>query len=507
MKTKKEVKGKEKFFWADQIAEQIVKRNKGKNIYTCAAGIGVSGTLHIGNFRDAITTDLMVKALKDIGKKVRFIYSWDDFDRFRKVPANIPSSHEKYLGMPVSEVPAPSGKGKYAEYFEKPFEKELKKVGISPEFISQSKMYGECKYADMIKVAIDKRKEIIEILNEYRKEPLKKDWYPFMVYCEKCKKDFTKIINIKDYIVEYECKCGFKDKFDYRKKGIVKLTWRVDWPMRWKYEKLDFEPGGADLGAAGGSMMTSDRIVKKIFDYNPPLHVYYEFIRLKGVGSKISGSSGNALTINQVLEVYEPEILRYLFVGTKPKTNFNISFDNDIIKIYDEFDSLERKYYEKLATPQEKRFYELSVLKLKKTKPRKTSFRHLITLVQVGKLKGLSKEDKIRAEKVESWLEKYANIDMKFEVQEKIHEDVSLSDKQKQALKILKETLKAKKSLTEEKLFSEFYNICQTVEIKNTEFFTGAYNVLINRNKGPRLASLILAIGNEKVIKLLNHIK
>ena len=274
--------------------------------------------------------------------------------------------------------------------------------------------------------------------------------------------------------------------------------------MRWFYEKLDFEPGGADLGAAGGAMVTSDEIVKKIFKYNPPFHVFYEVIRPKGVGIKISGSLGNALTINDVLEIYEPEILRYLFVGTKPKTNFNISFDNDVIKIYDDFDELERKYYKNLATSQEKRIYELSVLKLSKSKPNKTNFRHLITLVQIGKIKNLNKEDKIRAGKVSNWIDKYAGEDMKFEIQDKIK--INLTKKQKEALISLKEVLTNKK-LNENQLFNEFYNICKSVGINNKEFFESAYRTIINKNKGPRLADLILVTGKEKIIKLLNQIK
>lgn len=252
--------------------------------------------------------------------------------------------------------------------------------------------------------------------------------------------------------------------------------------------------------------MTSDEIVKKIFGYDSPLHTYYEFIRLKGFGNKISGSLGNALTIDQVLEVYEPEILRYLFVGTKPKTNFNISFDNDIIKIYDEFDLLERKYYENLATPQERRIYELSKLKITKEKPKKENFRHLITLVQIKKIKDFNKENKIRAEKVSNWIDKYASDDFKFEVQKTINKDVSLSDKQKKSLVELKKILETKK-LNEDQLFNEFYNICNSVEIKNNDFFEGAYNVIINRNKGPRLTNLIVSIGKEKIIKLLGQIK
>ena len=497
----------EKFFWADQIAEQIIKKNPKHSQYVCASGITPSGTIHIGNFREVITTELVVRALKNMGKKVRFVYSWDDYDRFRKVPSNIPENkkkeYENYIGMPVSEVPSPFSKGKYSNYFEKNFAEELKKVGIKPEFISQSKMYKNCKYASLIKLAIDKRKEIISILNRYRKEPLKDNWYPIMVYCEKCKKDSTKIIGIKEYLIEYECSCGFKNKIDYRKKGIVKLTWRVDWPMRWKYEKVAYEPGGIDHSVHGGSFMTAKEITKRIFSYEPPIYQLYEWIRIKG-GKEFSSSAGNALTLNDVEEIYESEVLRYIFISTRPNKGFQISFDNDVIKIYDEFDSLEKRYYEKNANPQEKRIYELSKLKITKEKPKRESFRHLITLVQVGKIKKLNKQNKSRAKKVKNWLENHAGSDMKFDVQKKV--SIKLNKKEKNALIELRNRLR-KRNYTEKKLFNEFYDICKKIEISNKEFFEAAYKVIINKNKGPRLADLILVTGKEKIIKLLEQIR
>jgi len=140
----------EKFFWADQIADIIIKERGNKREYVCASGITPSGTIHIGNFREIITTDLVVKALEDKGKKVRFIYSWDDFDRFRKVPKNVSKEYEKYIGMPLSDIPSPFEKGKsYAQHFEKELEEQLKKVGIKPEFIYQNKMNKNCKYAKL----------------------------------------------------------------------------------------------------------------------------------------------------------------------------------------------------------------------------------------------------------------------------------------------------------------------------------------------------------------------
>ena len=85
------------YYWVDKAAEKIIKEKGNKKEYVCASGITPSGTVHIGNFREIITTDLIVKGLENKGKKVRFIYSWDDYDRFRKVPKNVNKKWEKYL--------------------------------------------------------------------------------------------------------------------------------------------------------------------------------------------------------------------------------------------------------------------------------------------------------------------------------------------------------------------------------------------------------------------------
>ena len=61
----------EKFFWADEIADRIIKERGKKKQYVCASGITPSGIVHIGNFREVITTDLVVRALRDKNKKGR----------------------------------------------------------------------------------------------------------------------------------------------------------------------------------------------------------------------------------------------------------------------------------------------------------------------------------------------------------------------------------------------------------------------------------------------------
>ena len=98
--------------WADIYADKIIREKGDKECYTCASGITPSGTVHIGNFREIISVDLVVKALRAKGKNVRFIYSWDDYDVFRKVPKNMPQPEllETFLRKPITLVPDTSGR-------------------------------------------------------------------------------------------------------------------------------------------------------------------------------------------------------------------------------------------------------------------------------------------------------------------------------------------------------------------------------------------------------------
>ena len=50
---------KELCHWADQQAAKIIKEKGDLDSYTCASGITPSGTVHIGNFREIITVDLV----------------------------------------------------------------------------------------------------------------------------------------------------------------------------------------------------------------------------------------------------------------------------------------------------------------------------------------------------------------------------------------------------------------------------------------------------------------
>ena len=522
--------------WADQTARKIVQVHQNKKTITCAAGITPSGVVHIGNFREIVTVDLisraLVDALKGSGKKVRFIYSWDDYDVFRKIPPDMPNQEmlKEHLRKAIVDVPDPYGKEEsYARHNEVEIEKHMPILGINPEYVYQSKKYRACEYSDQIKKALENKDKIVEILNKYREEPLGPDWLPIRIFCEKCGLDTVeKISYAGGYDVSYECDCGFKDTFDLRSKGVAKLQWRVDWPMRWAYEQVAFEPGGKDHSTQGGSYDTGKEIVKEVYECEAPLYIMYDFIRIKGQGGKISSSKGGVITIKEVLEVYEPAMVRWLFAGTRPGAEFAISFDMDVLKLYEDFDRCERMYYGKEEVKndkdaaQQKRIYELSAIdpeSIAKDMPVQPGFRHLTTIIQIfehdiekviefyKKNEGVKSPDDIervsaRAHCASLWLKKYAPEDMVFVVNEespqlKFHPTIRIG---------LKEFIRLLLTMdSQDAVESALFDFCKANDIPTKEFFTSAYRILISKEQGPKLVPFVYAIGKDRVLRLLQE--
>ena len=310
--------------WSDEIAQRIIAKKPDKEEYVCAAGISPSGSIHIGNFRDIATAYFVCKALERAGKKARLLFSWDELDRLRKVPVNVSKvteGFEKYIGNAYVDVPNPfnEGEGTYASYFEEEFMKSIEAFHIDMDFRYQAEMYRSGKYQDLVLLAMEKRAEIFDILDSFRtqdaEEGEREKYYPASIYCPCCGKDTTTITSYNDEtkVAEYECTCGHRGTFDFRTQFNAKLAWKVDWAMRWLYEGVDFEPGGKDHASPGGSYDTSKVIAKKIFGYDAPEFQGYEFIGIKGVAGKMSGSSGLNMTPETLLSFYQPEVILRLY--------------------------------------------------------------------------------------------------------------------------------------------------------------------------------------------------
>ena len=134
----------------------------------------------------------------------------------------------------------------------------------------------------------------------------------------------------------YKCSsCNFEETVKINETPNLKLVWRVDWPMRWAFEDVDFEPGGKDHSSRGGSFDTGQQIIHKIWGKQAPIYLQYDFVKIKGGSGKMSSSSGELFTLSQVDEIYEPQVVRWIFCIQRPNHDFAISFDEDVIKIYE----------------------------------------------------------------------------------------------------------------------------------------------------------------------------
>jgi lysyl-tRNA synthetase class 1 len=518
--------------WADLAAKRLIGQRGSKDQYVLASGITPSGTVHIGNFREVITVDLVARALRDAGKQVKFIYSWDSFDTFRKIPKGVPGEDElqKHLRRPISRVPDTRGQeSSYAGYNIKKFETELAQTAIKVDYQYQHDLYEEGLYGEGIRKALENKAEIKRILDQYRSTPLADDWIPTACYCEKCDKDemdYQRYDGEWDY--SYKCSgCGHEGTIDIRKSAHLKLNWRTDWPMRWAYYKVDFEPGGKDHSSDGGSFSTAKEIVKNVYGEEAPIYLQYDFVSIKGGPGKMSSSSGNVYSLSDVMEVYSPEMVRYIFAKQKPNVDFSIAFDEDVIKIHDEFDRLEAQAFDVPDKPNQKwgmarRVYELSMVGAVPTKPPfRPAFRILCNRLQICGGDGErvldryyqsdvgTPEDRAlfldRCQRAKKWLETYAPEEFRYKLNDKKIQVDKDPDIEK-AIVLLKDLVGKVdlETIVPKELNQSIYDdVIHSAGIEAKPFFTAVYQHLINRDQGPRLPGFLKEIGKDRLIELL----
>ena len=500
--------------WADVVAEKLLKRGEK---HVLATAITPSGPIHVGNLREVLTTEAIYRALKEKGGKAELIYIGDTFDPLRKVYPFLPSHYEKWVGMPLSEIPCPcEGHKNYAEHFLEPFLNSLKDIGVTPKIYLAHELYEKGIYKEAIKTALDKAEVIREILTNIAKRELPKHWMPLSIKCENCGKLYGEITNYEYPIVTYKCKCNFEGEVDIRKGGIGKLPWRIDWPARWKIFKVTFEAFGKDHAAAGGSWDTGKEIAKKVYEYEPPMPLVYEFIHLKGKGA-MHASTGVAISAEEVLKILPPEVLRFLFMKYEPYRHIEFDTGYGILDLVDEYDKYERVYFgvEKEDLKNARRVYELSQpYEIAQKLPIIIPYRHLAVVAQIGKnfeevleiLKRKYKLEKFdlnrlkeRYEKIVYWLKKYAPDEIKFELQYK-KPNVEIKNAEKDFLKNLLEKFE-KIEWDAEKIHTTIHEVAKETNFPAKKAFQTIYKILLAKKQGPRAGYFLQSLGKNFVLK------
>lgn len=470
--------------WLNEVLEKAQKRGGSQVV---ATGITPSGPYHLGHLREVVVGNAIFQALKEEGLDAQLIYIVDDFDHLRKLYPFLPDSFTKYIGQPLSRIPAPDEKfkGSYADYYLEPFLKVLKELDINPKIYRATEIYEKGLLKETIKIALEKKEKIRKVLEKVSGHKLSSNWSPYRPWCKKCQRIDQEVEileeDLKNYRVKYRCSCGHEGVSDFSK-GEGKLQWRVHWPAHWFIFGVTVEPSGKDHMAAGGSYDTASIISKEIFGYEPPIGVPYEFLYLKGVKGKMSSSLGNVLAAEESLKILSPELIKKLLLGNISR---HLSFDPSLGVV---------QLWEESGFP----------------------FKHLVTIIQASQgdfaeIKRLLKQSghenlvkdepllKENIERAKYWLENFAPDQFKFELQEELPKDLRISPKQKELLGKIAEFVE--QGLEGEALHNKIYETGKTLGLSPRETFEPIYLNLLGKTSGPKAGWFLSLLDKDFVSK------
>lgn len=524
-------------FWADTIADEIQER------YAKAVASGeplvirdektASGRILVGALRGVAVHGAIAQALAERDVAHTFLYEINDFDAFDSVPGYLDESYKEHLGKPLFAVPAPEpGAENYAVHFGEAFKRTIEASGFHPHFYYVVEQYRAGKFNEVIRLALEHRDDIDRIYQEVSGSKAMAEKYPLMVICEHCGKvATTRVTDFDGEQVTYVCDqegsgatgCGEGGKispFD----GNAKLPWKVDWAAKFKVFDVDIEGEGKDLSTKGGARDVANHITKEVFEYEPPFDVPYEFFLIGG--KKISTSKGNALPVDEFVELLPQHMVRFALLEKDIKRAIDFDPAGDTIpRLYDEYDKYANLYWsgteddftrlwifshtrEKRELLQERFLPRFSQVVFLMQMP------HINVEEEVAKMKGaaLSNADKKELEErmfyAGQWLKLYAPENYKFELQEESVPEAAqnLSVEQKDALRDVLRYIEQADELDGQELHTKLHEIRKESGIDAKEFFSAIYLAFLGKDHGPKAGWFLSVLNREFLIERLNRI-
>jgi len=517
--------------WYDKAASELIEREKklGRNLslIRSESGLGASGFPHVGSLGDALRSCAIALAVESQGYNSESIAFSDDMDGLRKVPAGLPKSLEKWLGVSVTSIPDPyKCHDSYGEHMSSLLLEALDRCGAKYTHMSAKRIYKGGALNEQIRKILGNAERAGKIIEEEIGQEKYKESLPYFPTCPQCGKVYT--TRAYEYLpkegkILYVCEgmeikgrmlegCGHRGEANVFA-GDGKLSWKVEFAARWAALDIRFEAYGKDIA---DSVRVNDRICREILDYEPPMHVQYEMFLDKS-GKKISKSAGNVFTPQIWLRYGSPQSLILLtlkrFVGTRALSAAEIP-------IYmDEFDELEDIYFGKkqvedkmerakltglyrycwmLNSPEDPEIhvpYNLMTY-LAKVAPKGNEVDFINEMLnRYGILKGEAPERlRDRIHYALNWVDDFEEISQK---------DIHVEPAEVSAIRNLQEFLKGE--VTEDEIQGAIFDVARKNALQPGVFFKKLYQVLLNTDRGPRLGPYIAAMGKENVIDALER--
>ena len=524
-------------YWADELAASL----RGPQVVNDSKS--PSGTVHVGSLRGVVLHDAIHRALLGAGVESKFLYGVDDMDAMDSAALLTPDAIERYMGAPLSRVPAPEGSSaaNYARHFVgEIFFRTFEPLGIRPEFYWVSELYAAGQMDKYVKLALDRADRVREIYMRVSHVDRPSIWLPIQVICEQCGKIGTTYATDWDgSTVAYQCKpdmvawakgCGHEGRVSPLG-GNAKLPWNLEWAAQWGLFGVTIEPNGKDLATAGGSRDRSDAISREVFDREPPRNFPYEFLNIGG--RKMSTSKGRGAAAYRFTEVVPAEQTRFLFVRQRPESA--IEFDPEgtdaIPRLFDEFDRLGaatagREVKGELPSGHES-IFRYSLLDpaadvASSAAAFRPAFAHLALLVQVP---GVDVVRRVAAEKgapltsaeaaelderlaaVRRWLEAYAPERARIEIRRDAlpPEAASLLPEQRGYLAALAAATEGDAPASGEAWQTAIFAAAAERGLDARAAFNAIYLTFLGRANGPRAGWLLASLDHEFVIGRLRE--
>ncbi|WP_435124163.1 lysine--tRNA ligase [Halobaculum sp. D14] len=527
-------------FWADAVADEIEARDPDEPV-VIKGGVSPSGIAHIGNFNEIIRGYFVAAVLRERGWTVRQVFTSDDKDALRRLPRKLADTDGdvvdlgdvnagalgKNLGKPYTDIPDPfdDGHESYAAHFAALLEADAEALDIPVEMVSNTDLYADGDFDDVVERVLRNADAARETLAKYQ-DKVDEDYVPFMAQCSECGvlTQDVRGVDVDAGTVDYRCSgidaggrhiegCGHEGTATFRE---GKLPWRFEWPGQWEVLDVDFEPFGKDH--AEGSWPSGVDIARTVLGNEPPVPMVYEWFTLNG--EPLSSSEGHVVTVQEVLDLIEPEVLRYFFARNPKKAkDFNVE---RLDLLVDEFDRFEEVYFGETADEELKpladRAYPFVV-----DEPRGDRVRLPYTFaavlgmvddrdfrVKLATDEGHFDEDTPewaiedaleRVERARRWAERCDN-EYNYRLQTDLPEH-DFDDDVEAALDDLAAFVAD--GHTGEEIQGEIYETARRHDVEVSDFFEAGYRLFFDETQGPRLGEFLGELEREFVVTRLRR--
>ena len=528
-------------FWADAAADAVLAREPDEPI-VIKGGVSPSGVPHIGHFNEILRGYFVAEALRDRGCEVRQVFTADDRDALRAVPRTLAdldgnivglgdvdaAALGRNLGVPYTDIPDPFGCcDSYGEHFTELLARQAEPLGVPVEFVSNTDLYMDGEFEAVTRRLLERIDLAREVLGEFQ-ETVGAEYVPFVPQCEQCGilTEGVTGVDLEAGTVSYVCAdreagdgtiegCGHEGTATLRE---GKLPWRFEWPAQWVVLDVDFEPFGKDH--AEGSWPSGVAIAERVLEEQPPVGMVYEWLTLDG--DALSSSAGNVVTVDEVLDILEPEVFRYFFAKEPLKQrDFSVA---SVDRLVDEFDRLERVYFgEAGAEDHEREFAErVYPMLVEDLDPDRVRVPYTFAAVlgmtddpalreEIARREGHIPDDApewaieaalARVERAREWARRTGNA-FDYELKREEMPEVDIDERTTRALEELADFVA--EGHDGEAVQGEIYETAKRHDIPTGDFFAAGYRLFFDDVEGPKLGPFLAELDREFVVDRLRR--